>query len=166
MGINSQPHGHKHYQKPKYDNFPHYDHDKYPHHEYNHEHDHHPHPHHDHDKCKHHDHDKYPHYEYNHKHDHHPHPHPHPHDDHPHHDHDKCPYNHEKCPKGCCKGDELLCVSIPCPVKIVINGVELELKLPYFSLNSNHDLPNTQIIHILDALKHLVGNIGHVKNEE
>lgn len=32
-----------------------------------------------------------------------------------------------ECPEGCCDGSEILCVSIPCPVTVVLLGLELQL---------------------------------------
>ncbi|MGP4107906.1 hypothetical protein [Virgibacillus sp. L01] len=65
-----------------------------------------------------------------------------------------------ECPEGCCQGDELLCVSIPCPVTIVLLGLELQLELPCIRLTSEDNLTPDQAQQILDFLSNLLGNLG------
>jgi hypothetical protein len=51
-----------------------------------------------------------------------------------------CINDHHKkivlCEEGCCIGDEILCISIPCPIVIVLNGLQLTLELPCIRLTS------------------------------
>jgi hypothetical protein len=57
-----------------------------------------------------------------------------------------------QCPEGCCQGDEILCISIPCPITIVLLGLELQLELPCIRL--------TQTQQILASLTNILGNLG------
>lgn len=67
--------------------------------------------------------------------------------------------NNRRCPEGCCTGEEILCISIPCPVQIVILGLELELNIPCISLGANQDLTDAQLQQILELLRGLLGGI-------
>ncbi|WP_227940100.1 hypothetical protein [Alkalihalobacillus deserti] len=68
--------------------------------------------------------------------------------------------NQNQCPEGCCEGDELLCVSIPCPITIVLLGLELQLELPCIRLTSQDDLTADQVQQLLGFLSNLLGNLG------
>jgi hypothetical protein len=65
-----------------------------------------------------------------------------------------------QCPEGCCQGDEILCISIPCPITIVLLGLELQLELPCIRLTSPDNLTPTQTQQILASLTNLLGNLG------
>ncbi|HZG59352.1 MAG TPA: hypothetical protein VEY68_02420 [Anoxybacillus sp.] len=65
-----------------------------------------------------------------------------------------------QCPEGCCEGDEILCISIPCPITIVLLGLELQLELPCIRLTSPDNLTPTQAQQILAFLTNLLGNLG------
>lgn len=65
-----------------------------------------------------------------------------------------------QCPEGCCTGTEILCVSIPCPVQIVLLGIDLTLELPCLRLNSGSDLTGEQITQLLGVLQGLLGGLG------
>ncbi|WP_430790498.1 hypothetical protein VBD025_06620 [Virgibacillus flavescens] len=65
-----------------------------------------------------------------------------------------------QCPDGCCQGDELLCLSIPCPVSIVILGLELQLELPCLKLTSPNDLTQEQTQQVRNVLTNLLQNLG------
>ncbi|EZP76791.1 hypothetical protein H839_09353 [Parageobacillus genomosp. 1] len=64
-----------------------------------------------------------------------------------------------QCPEGCCQGDEILCISIPCPITIVLLGLELQLELPCIRLTSPDNLTPTQAQQILASLTNLLGNL-------
>jgi hypothetical protein len=65
-----------------------------------------------------------------------------------------------QCPEGCCQGDEILCISIPCPITIVLLGLELQLELPCIRLTSPDNLTLTQTQQILASLTNILGNLG------
>lgn len=65
-----------------------------------------------------------------------------------------------QCPEGCCTGDEILCVSIPCPIDIVLLGIDLRLELPCVRLSSGSPLTSAQLGQILQVLQSLLGGIG------
>ncbi|MFC4321265.1 hypothetical protein [Litchfieldia salsa] len=65
-----------------------------------------------------------------------------------------------QCPEGCCEGNELLCVSIPCPITIVLLGLELQLELPCIRLTSQDNLTPDQVQQLLGFLSNLIGNLG------
>ena len=65
-----------------------------------------------------------------------------------------------QCPEGCCTGNEILCVSIPCPVNIVLLGLDLQLELPCLRLTSQGNLSSNQITQVLNALTSLIGSLG------
>lgn len=65
-----------------------------------------------------------------------------------------------QCPEGCCTGDEILCVSIPCPIDIVLLGLELRLELPCIRLSSGSPLSGAQIDQLLQVLQALLSGLG------
>lgn len=65
-----------------------------------------------------------------------------------------------ECPEGCCEGNEILCISIPCPISIVLLGLELQLELPCVRLSSEDTLSPAQIQQILGVLSRLLGSLG------
>ena len=65
-----------------------------------------------------------------------------------------------QCPDGCCTGNEILCVSIPCPINIVLLGLDLQLELPCIRLTSQDNLSSDQINQLLQVLTNLLGNLG------
>ena len=64
-----------------------------------------------------------------------------------------------QCPEGCCTGNEILCISIPCPVTIVLLGLKLTLELPCIRLTSQTPLTPSQVQQILQVLSNLLGNL-------
>ncbi|OAT74548.1 hypothetical protein A7K69_02235 [Parageobacillus thermoglucosidasius] len=64
-----------------------------------------------------------------------------------------------QCSEGCCQGDEILCISIPCPITIVLLGLELQLELPCVRLTSPDNLTPAQAQQILASLTNLLGNL-------
>lgn len=65
-----------------------------------------------------------------------------------------------ECPEGCCTGDEILCISIPCPINIVLLGLDLNLELPCVRLSSGSPLTGDQIQQLLQVLGSLLGGLG------
>ncbi|MDF2946423.1 MAG: hypothetical protein K0S51_1102 [Bacillales bacterium] len=65
-----------------------------------------------------------------------------------------------QCPDGCCQGNEILCVSIPCPISIVLLGLELQLELPCIKLTAQDSLTPAQIQQILSVLSGIIGSLG------
>lgn len=65
------------------------------------------------------------------------------------------------CPAGCCDGSELLCISIPCPVQIVLLGaLNLELEIPCIRLSSQGGLTGAQANQLLGLLTGILGAVG------
>ncbi len=67
-----------------------------------------------------------------------------------------------QCPEGCCNGTEILCVSIPCPVNIVVLGIDLTLELPCIRLTSGTPLSSAQVSQLLQALTSIISTLGSV----
>ncbi len=65
-----------------------------------------------------------------------------------------------QCPEGCCTGTEILCISIPCPVTIVLLGITLTLNLPCLSLSSPNPLTGAQTDQLLGALRGVLGGLS------
>lgn len=65
-----------------------------------------------------------------------------------------------ECPEGCCDGSEILCVSIPSPISIVLLGLELQLELPCIRLSSPDVLSAAQVENLLGFLSSLIGSLG------
>lgn len=63
------------------------------------------------------------------------------------------------CPAGCCDGTEILCVSIPCPVTVVVLGLTLDLELPCVRLTSAEPLSPAQVSALLQALISLLNGL-------
>lgn len=68
--------------------------------------------------------------------------------------------SHQECPPGCCTGTEILCVSIPCPVTIVLLGLRLRLELPCVRLTSESPLTGAQVDQLLGTVRSLLGGIA------
>ena len=66
----------------------------------------------------------------------------------------------QTCPDGCCTGDEILCISIPCPIDIVLLGIDLTLELPCVRLSSNSPLTAAQNNQIIQLLTRVLGSLG------
>lgn len=66
------------------------------------------------------------------------------------------------CPSGCCTGTEILCISIPCPINIVLLGLNLTLELPCVRLTSTTPLTATQTNSIMQSLTRILGSIGSI----
>ncbi|RST72018.1 hypothetical protein D4T97_017305 [Siminovitchia acidinfaciens] len=64
------------------------------------------------------------------------------------------------CPAGCCDGTEILCVSIPCPVTVVLLGLQLQLELPCIRLTSPGSLTAEQLQQLLAILTGIIGGLG------
>jgi hypothetical protein len=67
-----------------------------------------------------------------------------------------------QCPPPCCQPGDILCISIPCPVQIVLLGIRLNLTLPCLRLFSGTGAPMTaaQVNQLLGVLGGLLGNLG------
>lgn len=65
-----------------------------------------------------------------------------------------------ECPAGCCDGTEILCVSIPCPVTVVLLGLQLQLELPCIRLTSPGSLTTEQLQQLLAILTGIIGGLG------
>ena len=71
------------------------------------------------------------------------------------------PQQPTECPEGCCTGDEILCVSIPCPISIVLLGIDLQLELPCLRLSTqSNNLTTDQTQQLLSVFSNLLGNLG------
>lgn len=66
----------------------------------------------------------------------------------------------QECPPPCCQPTDILCVSIPCPIQIVLLGIQLNLSLPCLRLSSGTPLTAEQVNQILGFLGNLLGNLG------
>jgi hypothetical protein len=66
------------------------------------------------------------------------------------------------CPEGCCTGSEILCISIPCPISIVLLGLQLQLELPCVKLTSQQSLTSEQISRLLQVITNLLGSLGSI----
>jgi hypothetical protein len=66
----------------------------------------------------------------------------------------------QECPSGCCQGNEILCLSIPCPVSIVLLGINLQLELPCLRLTSTTPLTGAQANQVLQALTNVINSVG------
>lgn len=66
------------------------------------------------------------------------------------------------CPAGCCTGTEILCVSIPCPITIVLLGLTLTLNLPCIRLTSTTPLSAAQTNQIIQLLTTILGSLGNL----
>ena len=72
----------------------------------------------------------------------------------------KIAQNQTECPEGCCTGDEILCISIPCPISIVLLGLDLTPELPCIRLASGSPLSGAQTEQTLQVLQTLLGALG------
>jgi hypothetical protein len=72
--------------------------------------------------------------------------------------------NGNECPEGCCTGNEILCVSIPCPIDIVLLGLQLRLELPCIRLTSQGDTPlgEADVQQLIRVLTGILGNLGNL----
>ncbi|WP_368504831.1 hypothetical protein AB3N04_04010 [Alkalihalophilus sp. As8PL] len=70
--------------------------------------------------------------------------------------------NNNVCPDSCCTGDEILCIGIPCPIDIVLLGIELQVELPCVRLTSPGPLTEDQIQQLLDVLQGVLGSLGNL----
>ena len=68
----------------------------------------------------------------------------------------------QTCPSGCCTGNEILCVSIPCPINIVLLGLALTLELPCIRLTSTTPLTATQTNEIVQVISRIIGSLGNL----
>jgi hypothetical protein len=66
----------------------------------------------------------------------------------------------QQCPEGCCQGNEILCLSIPCPVSIVLLGINLQLELPCLRLTSTSPLTAAQTNQLLRVVSNVIGSLG------
>jgi hypothetical protein len=64
------------------------------------------------------------------------------------------------CPSGCCTGTEILCISIPCPINIVLLGLNLTLELPCVRLTSTTPLTASQTSTIMQSLINILGSLA------
>jgi len=65
-----------------------------------------------------------------------------------------------QCPPGCCTGTEILCTSIPCPINIVVLGLQLQIELPCIRISSPTALTPQQVQSVLQVLTNLLTNLG------
>lgn len=70
------------------------------------------------------------------------------------------PQQQPQCPPGCCTGNEILCISIPCPVSIVLLGIDLTLELPCVRLTSTTPLSSAQVSQLIQAITGILGSLG------
>lgn len=71
-----------------------------------------------------------------------------------------------RCNNDCCKGNELLCISIPEPITIVVLGNTLRLELPCLRLTSEDSLSGEEASTILAALTRILGAAGAIIENE
>ncbi|UTR13563.1 hypothetical protein MM221_13125 [Salipaludibacillus sp. LMS25] len=72
------------------------------------------------------------------------------------------------CPDSCCTGDEILCLGIPCPIDIVLLGIELQVELPCIRISSPEELTEDQVQQLLGVLQSILaalGNLGAIDEE-
>jgi len=74
---------------------------------------------------------------------------------------DEMRQNQNQCPNSCCSGTELVCVSIPCPVNIVLLGglLDINLDLRCLTIESNGQLTPDQVTNIVQTLSNLLGSL-------
>lgn len=65
-----------------------------------------------------------------------------------------------ECPPGCCTGDELLCVSIPCPITVVLLGLSVQAELPCIRLTAGAPISGAQISQLREAFSGTVKSLG------
>lgn len=70
------------------------------------------------------------------------------------------PGQQPQCPEPCCGPTDILCVSIPCPIQIVLLGIPLTVELPCIRIFSDGQLTPAQVQQILAALQNLLGSLG------
>ncbi|MFX3625046.1 MAG: hypothetical protein ACE3JP_13705 [Ectobacillus sp.] len=75
------------------------------------------------------------------------------------------PQQNQEC-QSCCQGNEILCVSIPCPIDIVLLGIDLQLELPCLRLSSGQTFNSAQIQQLLQVLIGLLGGLGSLGSNE
>lgn len=68
--------------------------------------------------------------------------------------------NNNDCPESCCTGDEILCIGIPCPIDVVVLGIELQIELPCVRITSPTDLTDEQIQQLLGVLTTILSSLG------
>lgn len=66
------------------------------------------------------------------------------------------------CPSGCCTGNEILCISIPCPINIVLLGLNLTLELPCVRLTSTTPLTAAQTNTVMQSLTKILESLGSI----
>lgn len=76
-----------------------------------------------------------------------------------------CSSQQQQCPEGCCQGTEILCISIPCPITIVLLGLTLNLELPCVRLTSPGILSPADITELLQTLINLLAALGAIFNQ-
>jgi hypothetical protein len=66
-----------------------------------------------------------------------------------------------QCPAPCCSGTELLCISIPCPIEVVLLGgaIDLTVNLPCLQIGSTNPLTDAQLALLLGLLRRLLGGL-------
>jgi len=74
--------------------------------------------------------------------------------------------NNNVCPDSCCTGDEILCIGIPCPIDIVLLGIELQVELPCVRVSSPGDLTEDQVQQLLGVLQGILGALGNLGTVE
>ncbi|WP_026674850.1 hypothetical protein [Alkalihalobacterium bogoriense] len=77
--------------------------------------------------------------------------------------------NMNTCPDSCCTGDEILCIGIPCPIDIVLLGIELQVELPCVRISSPEDLTEDQVqqlVGVLQGILSAIANLGAGESEE
>lgn len=69
--------------------------------------------------------------------------------------------NNNVC-ESCCTGDEILCISIPCPIDVVLLGIELQIELPCVRITSTETLTGSQVQQLVGVLTGILGALGNL----
>ncbi|WP_078577939.1 hypothetical protein [Salipaludibacillus agaradhaerens] len=74
--------------------------------------------------------------------------------------------NNNVCPDSCCTGDEILCLGIPCPIDIVLLGIELQVEIPCIRISSPTELTEDQVQQLLGVLQGILASLVNLGNIE
>ncbi|WP_017381235.1 hypothetical protein [Paenisporosarcina sp. TG-14] len=66
------------------------------------------------------------------------------------------------CPDSCCTGNEILCIGIPCPIDIVLLGIELQVELPCVRITSEGPLTEDQVQQLVGVLTRILAAVGNL----
>ncbi|RXT05783.1 hypothetical protein [Ammoniphilus sp. CFH 90114] len=59
----------------------------------------------------------------------------------------------------CCRGNEIVCLSLPSPLNLVLLGIKLRLELPCLRLTSKEQISEQQIERLINLLRRLLGGL-------